>query len=121
MFRRRAARLALLALAAPMFAVPALLGGNAQAAVASTCKSVVPVYGIDRAGTLRELVDTSAAGPTTVQAAPSTPASGWQGYQTVVAAGYGVLYTISTDGTLRWWRHLGSGTGARPGRPAAGR
>ena len=120
MSARLAVRAALLALLSPLLAVPVVIGGPAQAAVATSCKPAAPIYGVDRSGALQEWLGGSPAAGATAEHAPGTPATGWQGYTQVVAAGFGVVYTVSADGTLRWWRHLGAGTGAATWAPGSG-
>jgi hypothetical protein len=50
---------------------------------------------------------------------PKDVGRGWDGFSQVFAAGGGVIYTITQDGTLQWRRHLGYRNGAGLETPGA--
>lgn len=81
-------------------------------------KNVLPAgktsfYGLTQGGTLKWYRNDTSW--TTVGSEPGTPQwkgpvtvrSGWGSYTRIVPAGDGILYAITSDGTLKWFRHSG--------------
>jgi Tachylectin len=95
----------------------ALVGSDtpAVAAVVSSCGPVLPLYGVAADGSLQEWLDHEPAAPVgvTAQSTAVTPVStAWGTFTKVLPAGQGVIYTVSADGALRWWRQQSPGTGS---------
>lgn len=81
------------------------------------------LYAVASDGTLRWYRDLDPMGSTRSWATNSgaTIGSGWSNFGTdLYAAGNGVLYGISPDGSLHWYRHLAPFTGAATWDPAGG-
>ena len=120
--RRRAARtrwlLVVALVVASVVATPGLLG-SASAAVAGSCGTTVPFYGVGADGALAEWIDTAPTTPGGATLASASAGTGWSAFTTVLAAGGGVLYSVSADGRLRWYRHTGGANGADTWDPAS--